>query len=524
MHDHPTSPDLSTSPGRSWRRLLLGTVMVATPILAVATEAPSQATSSLATVAAPDPPVLADLRLQVATGADWTVVTLNGASVVDSHVVSNPPLSSVSMTPSGISIWNGVPSAEVGRDTSAPATAVVNIIYSLPASAAVTLQICRGNLGTTTATLSRLAPNPAAITTLADSATSGWAGSCADPGATTLGRASVTGQTRWLATATSSRHTLAVYYPWWDPTSFDAPPVIDGYSQPGAWPDTPQQPFDTTTEPAVAAQVTEAASHGINGFLTEYNGTDLFASRAKLVTEAAEARSGFTVAPLVDLTYLPGVTAAYSAADQARTIYSWTVQALSTTAGPAQLTEDGRPVVFYYDTAIMPPSVWTQAARLLDGAGQLPFAVGDSVDPTYAMPGLFAYSPNSVADHAQLPDFYFGMQQSAYLENAVGNQSGSPRLLVEPVSPGMNNTEEEPLLERLLGIDPGNIVDISRVEGQRYADSWSSALATQPDWILVSTWNEWVEDTGVAPSHNAGDLALLQTGEWARVWQSASDL
>jgi hypothetical protein len=47
--------------------------------------------------------------------------------------------------------------------------------------------------------------------------------------------------------------------------------------------------------------------------------------------------------------------------------------------------------------------------------------------------------------------------------------------------------------------------------GERYQLTWDAALANDPDWVLVTSWNEWYEGTVVQPSVRAGDLALLQT-------------
>ena len=33
-------------------------------------------------------------------------------------------------------------------------------------------------------------------------------------------------------------------------------------------------------------------------------------------------------------------------------------------------------------------------------------------------------------------------------------------------------------------------------------------MAAQPDWVLITSWNEWFEGTSVEPSVEYGDLAL----------------
>ena len=41
-----------------------------------------------------------------------------------------------------------------------------------------------------------------------------------------------------------------------------------------------------------------------------------------------------------------------------------------------------------------------------------------------------------------------------------------------------------------------------------------------PDWVLVTSWNEWMETTQVAPSEQSGWRALNQTATWAGRFQA----
>lgn len=46
-----------------------------------------------------------------------------------------------------------------------------------------------------------------------------------------------------------------------------------------------------------------------------------------------------------------------------------------------------------------------------------------------------------------------------------------------------------------------------------------SLLASDPDWILIATWNEWWETTHIEPSQAFGDLYLGLTREYAVRWK-----
>jgi len=38
---------------------------------------------------------------------------------------------------------------------------------------------------------------------------------------------------------------------------------------------------------------------------------------------------------------------------------------------------------------------------------------------------------------------------------------------------------------------------VDRQGGRRYDDTWAAALSGAPDWVVVTSWNEWFEGTSV---------------------------
>jgi hypothetical protein len=52
--------------------------------------------------------------------------------------------------------------------------------------------------------------------------------------------------------------------------------------------------------------------------------------------------------------------------------------------------------------------------------------------------------------------------------------------------------------------------------GEQYAATWEAAFSADPDWILITSWNEWFEGTFIQPDVAHGDLALRQTAGFAR--------
>ncbi|MCL4394129.1 MAG: SH3 domain-containing protein, partial [Chloroflexi bacterium] len=51
--------------------------------------------------------------------------------------------------------------------------------------------------------------------------------------------------------------------------------------------------------------------------------------------------------------------------------------------------------------------------------------------------------------------------------------------------------------------------------GDFYRETWNAAFSTYPDWIIITSWNEWVEGTMIEPSVSYGNLYLDITRQFA---------
>jgi hypothetical protein len=73
------------------------------------------------------------------------------------------------------------------------------------------------------------------------------------------------------------------------------------------------------------------------------------------------------------------------------------------------------------------------------------------------------------------------------------------------VSPGYDDS--------VLGRDTTLVVD--RANGAFYVAQWQAAVAAQPDWILVTSWNEFWENTHIEPSVRYGRRYQDRTRTWS---------
>jgi hypothetical protein len=57
---------------------------------------------------------------------------------------------------------------------------------------------------------------------------------------------------------------------------------------------------------------------------------------------------------------------------------------------------------------------------------------------------------------------------------------------------------------------------MDRLDGRTYRTLWEEARKANPDWIVITSWNEWPEGTEIEPSLELGDLHLKITAEHAK--------
>jgi glycoprotein endo-alpha-1,2-mannosidase len=56
---------------------------------------------------------------------------------------------------------------------------------------------------------------------------------------------------------------------------------------------------------------------------------------------------------------------------------------------------------------------------------------------------------------------------------------------------------------------------MDRLDGRTYRTLWEEARKANPDWILITSWNEWPEGSEIEPSLEFGDAYLKITAEYA---------
>jgi glycoprotein endo-alpha-1,2-mannosidase len=65
---------------------------------------------------------------------------------------------------------------------------------------------------------------------------------------------------------------------------------------------------------------------------------------------------------------------------------------------------------------------------------------------------------------------------------------------------------------------PGLLVE--RMRGDSYRTQWQEAIAADPNWVLITSWNEWHEGSEIEPSLESGEQYLKQTSELSARFKS----
>jgi hypothetical protein len=174
----------------------------------------------------------------------------------------------------------------------------------------------------------------------------------------------------------------------------------------------------------------------------------------------------------------------------------------------------GKPVIFIWHPVGngRTLSTWAALRRRLDpGRHLLWIAEGTDTGVLGVFDGLHLFSAgywgllngtmNSV-------DESFRSRIDAY--NAA---HGTHRVWAAGVQPGYDDTRV-----------PGRVgtYRVARNNGATYRTSWQGAMSSRPDWVTISTFNEWFEGSMIEPSVSYGNFYLTLTKRFSAQWRHQS--
>ena len=297
---------------------------------------------------------------------------------------------------------------------------------------------------------------------------------------------------------------LAHYYPWY---------TLDTWRD-ARMADQPLQLYSIDDTRDVARLVQQAVSAGIDVFVSSWREWpqsvgDPSDRSMRVLLDAARPTpmkvcvytESFTANPALD----------WSTAEP-QTMERWLADIVDRYASdPAYLRINGRPVIFVYAASLIGLEDWGDVITQLRASGRNPLLVGDFYESRLIenFDGQYRYSTVSLSKD-DLLDVY--AHQSLRARTFGLLQPGdSRRIWVASVTPGADDT-------KLMDRDTHLVVD--RAGGHEYDDQWATAIRTGADWVIVTNWNEWWENTEIEPSQRYGTVYLAATRKWAELFKN----
>jgi hypothetical protein len=284
----------------------------------------------------------------------------------------------------------------------------------------------------------------------------------------------------------------AFYYPWYSQEDWNSNQLVAR----------PAERYASSDPQAIARHIEQAKAAGIDGFISSWWGPGTETDRnLSTLLQLAEERN-FKVAIYFE-TLVNGI------GRNENEIFAWVAHVIRTYGDhPAYMQVDGKPVIILWATDAVIPVHWAivSNALYLQGLEAVLIGMGYSAANLELFDGFHDYAV------FVYPDLFQINSQSARMacNYSLLMENPEPKIFAATVQPGYD--------DRLLPDRGGGQVQ-ERLDGDYYRATFDAALASDPDWIFITSWNEWWETTQIEPSQAYGDLYLQITREYVDRWK-----
>ncbi len=268
-------------------------------------------------------------------------------------------------------------------------------------------------------------------------------------------------------------------------------------------------PYDSHDPQVVEHQCELARQAGITGFIVSWWGPGSFEDRGVPILLHAAQHTGLKV------TIYDEIATHTRSPASAATVESDLLYILHRYAqNPAWLRVNRTPVIFIYGRVIQAIS-WTAWPRIIEHTeAASPTGVAFVADQfssqaAHVFDGLHAYSYAGAIHSLTTPQL---QRWAATNYPHWVKLAGPNHISCVTIMPGYDDRSQT---QR----PPPHLV-LDRHAGSTYSTLWQQAIAAHPNWILITSWNEWHEGTEIEPSKEFGDTALLTTQVYAHQFLS----
>ncbi|MGQ0604606.1 MAG: LysM peptidoglycan-binding domain-containing protein [Anaerolineales bacterium] len=301
---------------------------------------------------------------------------------------------------------------------------------------------------------------------------------------------------------------LADYVMWYNPEVFDGSKTWD-VPRDGA--------YNSDDFGTIQRHVAQAGQACVNGFAAHWYGpqegrtTNNFGQLL-----SASGGTGLRHAVVIQTNVLPGATEQMLIDAVNHVLANWAQH-------ENYLRLGGRPVLIFTDM----PRPWGSEAAAKEGWARVRAATDPQHNSIWMAEGLTtAYNPLFDGlyayriDHRDFPRSWLKQPRWAGNLRAVERRGNLPLgglYFADTISPGFDDTRAANAGSDLRAPSPAFARD--RRSGGYYADTFAATAQTGGDFLLVKSFNEWIEGTQVEPGSTYGDLYLNLTCQYANAYR-----
>jgi hypothetical protein len=297
----------------------------------------------------------------------------------------------------------------------------------------------------------------------------------------------------------NGRPVLAFYYPWYNTATWSTSTMSD----------LPTTKYNSSDPATIQRQVSLAANAGITGFISSWWGagdqTDTNFTKVLSYSATLESQTGDHFASTI---YFESDAPALQGAS--KIIGALSYMSAHYTSDPHFFHWQGKPVFFFWDPLGNGRTLaeWASIRSQVDPNHQMIWsAEGVNTTMLSVFDGIHLFSGG-----------YWGLQSGTMTAvdqgfrnkvDAYNSANGTSKIWAAGVIPGYDDT-------RVPGRKGTYIV--ARNNGATYGIEWQAAMASNPEWITITSFNEWFEGSMIEPGASYGMLYLNLTQQYAKKW------